>query len=149
MPINDPTSRVVKMFCTTHPDRYELLDPFVCDGYIWATDTFTVIRVKTDLPDQENVERKYVPESPMGKKFPLNILRGVYEKPVVKNYQVPCSTIDTIIESFKKVPVLDYSEQVDCTRCHGEGILECDHCHSDYDCPQCNGDGTVGKPRET
>lgn len=116
---------------------------------MWATDTFTVIRVKTDLPDEDNVERKYVPESPVGKKFPLDILQGIYEKPVVKNYQVSCETFDTMISLFKKIPVLDYSEQIDCSKCNGEGVLECDHCHSEYDCPQCGGNWTIGKPRET
>ena len=118
MPINDKTSRVVKMFCSTHPESYELMDPFVADGYIYATDSFSVIRVPTSLEDEDNVERKYVPESPRGKKFPLNILRETYEKPVVYEHTIRVKQLDILFESFNKVPVLDYSEQVECTKCH-------------------------------
>lgn len=149
MPINDKTSRIVKMFCSTTPERWELQEPFVANGYIYATDTFTAIRVKTDLPDEDNVERKYVPESPPGKKFPLQTLEWAYEKYVVFNYPIKVSQLDTLFESFKKIPVLDYSEQIDCSRCHGDGQLDCPHCHQDYDCPDCQWEGSVGKPRET
>lgn len=150
MPINDTTSRVVKMFCSTHAERYELVEPFVANGYIYATDTFSAIRVKTDIPDQDNVGRLPPSENnSMAKKFPLHILEWIYEKPVVYDYVIRVSQLDTLFESFKKVPVLDYSQQVDCPKCHWDWQLDCPHCNQDYECPNCNGDGTIGKPRET
>lgn len=51
MTINDKTSRVVKMFCSTHPERWQLLEPYVSQGYMYATDSFTAIKVLTNLPD--------------------------------------------------------------------------------------------------
>ncbi len=53
MPINDTTSRIIKMFCSDNTFRWELMDPCVSGGYIYATDSFTGIKAKTDLPDDE------------------------------------------------------------------------------------------------
>lgn len=149
MPINDKTSRVVKMFCSTHPERYQIMDPLIADGYIYATDSFTAIRVPTSLEDEDNVERKYTPESPVGKKFPLDILRDTYAKHVVYEHVIRVKQLDILFESFNKVPVLDYSEQVECTKCHWDWQIECPHCEQDYECPKCNGEWTTGKPKPT
>lgn len=120
MLINDRTSRVIKMFCSVHNERFELLEPYVANGYIYATDTFSVIRVPTSLEEDENTLRLPPSETySAGKKFPLQVIESVYEKPVVVyDYVIRVSQLDTLFESFKKVPVLDYSYQIKCPKCH-------------------------------
>ena len=53
------------------------------------------------------------------------------------------------MDTFLRVPVLDYTTMVDCPKCKGSGEVECGHCGSDYECPNCDGSWEIGKPRDT
>lgn len=160
MSLNDPTSRIVNMFCSFRLERFELATPYVHSWYIWATDSFSAIRIKTDLPNDSTPIRSsliYNDSTPISssliypelKDFPLKKLRNIFDRPIIKTYTVRVAYLDKLFESFNKVPVMDYSKQIKCSQCEWEWLLDCCNCNSEYDCEKCNGTGAIGKPIPT
>lgn len=63
----------LKPFCAdpANEPRYAICDPFVCGGYLYATDARMIVRVPSDLPD---TERENLPAKRMAEFFGIGEL---------------------------------------------------------------------------
>lgn len=58
--------------------------------------------------------------------------------PIIKNYNQWKKDNQDLFEELEP----QYEK---CERCKGEGLIECDCCGHDRDCPDCNGNGYMGE----
>jgi transcription elongation factor Elf1 len=124
MPVN------IKDFCDTERSGTKR-EPFIIDGWEYATDGVVAIRRKTDKPNTDHDFR--VPKS----------IVGIFErKNAIDESKQPIKL--PAFESCKECrdKVFTYHE-VECDECGGEGESECPRCGHESECEECDGTGNV------
>lgn len=112
----------------TVPSRYaELPQPYVKDGWKYATDCRAIVRVPTDEEDTNNVKLPNANFFANGETLP-------WPEPDVEEQHADCPEC----EGYGTVG------SVDCEECDGVGMTDCEHCGSEIDCHACWGEGVVG-----
>lgn len=116
---------IINQFVGTDTGRKSLLIPGEIDGYTYATDANSVIRIKSEL-----LAFKYITPD----KFPK-------ADSVYKNFEGNPLEVD-IQEISQQIAQFRYSLLGrTCEKCCGEGTITCGHCDSEYTCKECSGDG--------
>lgn len=118
----------IKFFCSAENYRPYLKEINLDDGYLYATDTHIIARIK-----KEHCVKEYskIEKYPNGFK--------IYEQHKKAN-KISVKTgilIDKLIELYLQC---EY-KKVRCSECDGDGTNECHHCGSEYECDNCNGTG--------
>lgn len=126
--------KAFELFYTTHILRPVMCAPFVVDDYTYATDSYTLIRCKSELIDFD-FENKHEP---------LN-LEGIIN-PENTNEPIPINNFDW--ETYKNTnEMIDSGEDVECGHCNAQGICDDTVYYKskiydiEYECPVCHGSG--------
>lgn len=110
---------------------------------------------KTPSLNQEN-DHVYATDAHIMIKVPAKILRKRYKTnekfPAAENIfnQYDFSETGKINTESLLNAVAEFNlhrgyEYIKCDKCGGSGVLECEHCNSEYDCNDCKGTGNKGK----
>lgn len=124
-------------YLSDDPYLPKLKAPFLCDGYICATETHILLRVRQDLLPGYEVNQKDV----------LNIAAVIH--PVNCDRQI---TLPQLRAALEQCPLVDeevlVSPEVPCPECDGEGFVQWEYTDKDhythhevYNCPVCDGTG--------
>ena len=110
----DPT---LLAFCDQHERslRFYMKEPWVKDGYIWATDSIIAVRIKTDEPDSEA----------HSKRPPCEQLVQWSAFPIVDGFPAPVAEV----------------KWAACSTCGGEKKYPCPHCEQLMPCYNCDQTG--------
>lgn len=121
--------------CGTH-DRPYLENPFVQNGYVYATDGTCLIRVS-----KVNIDRCYdIQDIPNCKQL--------FDIQDCSVYVVNIKELQDLLLRADLVPEMKESEsRIMCDECGGEGVVdwEYDTFTKEFDCPYCDGEGYLNK----
>ena len=121
----------ISKFCGTTHAGYNTEEPFVVNGYKYATNGWICVRIPTDEP----------PKPLAGRERYLSV-ESIFTE--------PCEESEFFLlerdPETKSVPTSCDCE-IECPQCKGEGSQECPECYSTVACDQCDGDGLVFDPQ--
>lgn len=128
----------LKPFCAEHSCRYRITEPFVRDGWRYATDGAIVVRVP--CPGEPDSDGTLLPKPEC---FEWETLEGELKPwpPEVRS-DSPDGLLCRACNHTGLVP----GKEEKCLPCKGEGFVYCDHCGSETQCDECHGDGYIGQP---
>lgn len=109
--------------------RYGSGEPWMLDGYLYATDGRVCVRMKRDAPNSD--------------KSPVDVKSLPWDKSLYTNTPIPLpSHIDPPLPIKHCEECEGEGEVVDviCKECNGSGNIECDLGHTHY-CGECDGQG--------
>ena len=137
------TIELLQSFCGKDDIRPHLMNATVQvvhgTKYYIATDALKLIMIPYDSVDRLEITNN--------KDYPR--IKDVVNFELKYKATISISEIQKAIELSPKIDELDYSHQIKCAECDGEGEIECEECGHSYTCDRCGGEGVVGKPVKT
>lgn len=131
------TEEAIWLFTANTENRPSLNEPHTHKNYYWASDSFCLATTR----------RENVSDESLAVAKDLNNYDGIAsiiaEGVTNVGKRIDVSEVRRLLSSIPKE-----REQVKdrlCLKCDGEGFLTCEHCDSEYDCPECE-DGWIYKP---
>jgi hypothetical protein len=122
----------LKPFCDKQDFRYAFSNPFVKDGFRYATDSRICVRIPSSEPNTIPPEKKK--DCPgvnvVFDNFPSEGFRNIDELIAGREASGPYDMRDC-----------DCGELNECHKCLGSGTQCCPHCDQDMDCEDCDGTG--------
>ncbi len=130
---------IVKLFTSTDTYREWMIEPFIIDDYVYATDGHALIKVpkKCVINDYE----------PIKESIRESIARIMPDKKQLK-YTIKIAELKEAITSIPKIEEFrNVESDYTCKECEGNGEVEWEYeGYTDYfDCPVCNGDKKLSK----
>lgn len=125
-------------FCDDHSARFDLSNPYIKDGYVYATTGRIAARRKTSLDIPIQRDGTFPNMEPIFRLFDESKIT----EPL--NFRLPhCEKCDD-----KRFVMSDGK----CWVCNGKGYVkhecDCEHCHETTDCDECNGKGQFEPEKE-
>lgn len=130
--MKETIEQILEMYVDENSKR-GLNEPFLQDGYIYATNGYILLR-SNNLLIKPNDHIKVLERPYCGNLF----------KNIPESYTI---TIEEINSMLINVPMIDETKSVGknimCKECQGEGIVEWEYKKwtKDFDCPVCDGEG--------
>lgn len=139
MKLNVDEKALFEPYLSTDYLRPMLHEPILKDGYVCATDTYSILRIHQDLLAGEYSEKPYTPN-----------VSKVLTPP---NFD-KVLTLAKLERAIAKCPCEDEMEleshEIECSECDGDGEVEWGytdknhHIHTEwYECPVCHGSGVM------
>lgn len=124
--ILDP--EILNSFCSSSDHRIDLSKPFLNGEYVFATDTYSAIRVKSwyITGHLETIENSLIKK-----------LHSCFLEAGKTPKEVPTLQWQVLLDDMKTAN--EWKDGKPCEECDGEGITYCEHCESESDCKTCNG----------
>lgn len=134
--LNSHLDYVLQLCCST---RNRFQKPFTKEGYVYATNSFIIVRVKADsfedgaypIPEDVNAGRG------------VRVRDAVYgfgtEQPV--SYEMRTSDLLGMLSLYGAY----VTKRAECAACKGSGEGECPHCGNETECEDCGGSGKTGE----
>lgn len=123
---------IFKLYIDKKDEREVLHNPFIQDGYVYATDGYILIRVKANDIKSDNYEEHKFPNC-------SNLFSNLTNEShvTIKDLEKKISKIEMIDETIR------VGEDIKCKECDGSGVVEWEYERwiKHFDCPECDGDG--------
>jgi hypothetical protein len=127
--MNPDYDRLLKLFVSDDEMRPYFMQPNTTEGWVWATDAHSLIRIPEKLLKKEYPSHAKVPN-----------VREVWDS--VELLKAPktisCATLLTILGRIDKEP-----DTSPCPDCEGAGYIECLCCGHCKKCPACKEEGSL------
>lgn len=118
---------IIKQFVGRDINKHSLHKPRLIDGYVYASDAYSLIRVPA-----EKCAMDYSGSS----EFPVTATKIFEDITEAEPLRIG---VDQLAKTLAKA-LFDY-QMNECEKCKGEGTIVCQCCGHENDCSHCNGDG--------